>query len=64
MIPLGVFLWTAVLRPLLNWLRGQPLKEEKAVGGVKKDGGSASTDGNTDAANVSPPPASDDTEVR
>lgn len=40
MVPLGLFLWTAVIKPLLAWFRGEPV-DNKAV----KDKGEKTPDG-------------------
>lgn len=42
MVPLGLFLWTAVIKPLLAWFRGEPVGN-KAV--KDKDEGEKTPDG-------------------
>lgn len=37
-IPLGLFLWTAVIRPLLAWLRGEPVQKAVKDEGKKGEG--------------------------
>lgn len=50
MVPLGLFLWTAVIKPLLAWFRGEPV-DEKA--GKDKDEGKKTPDQAPDGSNQS-----------
>ena len=36
MVPVVLFLWTAVLKPLIAWLRGEPLAK-KLEGGAQQE---------------------------
>ena len=62
MIPLGLFLWTAVIKPILAWFRGQPA--DKALKGKGEgDGDKALGDkgeGDGEKAKTPPEKAPDD----
>ena len=50
-IPLGLFLWTAVIRPLLAWLRGEPVQKAVKDEGKKGEGEGKSSEMSDVSAN-------------
>ena len=43
MIPVVLFLWTAVLRPFIAWLKGEPLGKKGEKGSSESEGGENTT---------------------